>query len=98
MKFSPDTSGVITGVRFYKGAGNVGTHVGHLWRADGTLLATVVFAAETGSGWQEASLSSPVPVVAGTTYVVSYYAPVGHYSTSGAYFATQKDVAPLHAP
>src|SRR5206468_3249210 len=37
MKFRSDTAGYITGLRFYKGAGNAGTHVGHLWSSTGTL-------------------------------------------------------------
>jgi acyl-CoA thioesterase len=40
VKFLSDVAGFITGIRFYKGATNTGTHVGHLWSADGTLLAT----------------------------------------------------------
>ena len=31
-------------------------------------------------------LRHAVPVTAGTTYVVSYFAPVGHYATSEAYY------------
>ena len=31
VKFRSDVAGYITGIRFYKGAGNTGTHVGHLW-------------------------------------------------------------------
>ena len=39
VQFTPDTDGWITGVRFYKGAGNTGTHIGNLWTASGTMLA-----------------------------------------------------------
>ena len=39
VRFRSDTSGWITAVRFYKGPGNVGTHVGNLWSSTGTLLA-----------------------------------------------------------
>ena len=39
VKFRSDTSGFITGVRFYKTAGDTGTHVGRLWSAGGTQLA-----------------------------------------------------------
>jgi hypothetical protein len=88
MKFTSDVSGYITGIRFYKGAGNVGTHVGHLWAADGTLLATVTFGAETTTGWQQADFPSPVASSANTTYVISYFAPVGHYSINGGFFNT----------
>ena len=39
VEFRSDQAGYITGVRFYKGAGNTGTHVGNLWTATGTLLS-----------------------------------------------------------
>src|SRR4051794_39968894 len=31
MKFRADQAGFVTGVRFYKGTGNTGTHTGSLW-------------------------------------------------------------------
>ena len=80
VKFSSQVSGWITGVRFYKGAGNTGTHVGNLWTATGQLLASAVFVNETSNGWQEADFGVPVPVTAGTTYVASYFAPNGDYA------------------
>ena len=80
VKFRSDVAGFVTGVRFYKGAGNTGTHVGNLWSASGTLLATATFSGESASGWQQVSFSSPVAVTANTTYVVSYFAPNGHYA------------------
>jgi len=80
VKFMPNVSGTVTGVRFYTGATNTGTHVGHLWSATGGQLASVSFTGETASGWQSANFASPVQLTAGTTYVVSYYAPVGEYS------------------
>src|SRR2546421_233374 len=52
-KFRSDVDGYVTGVRFYKGTGNTGTHVGHLWATDGRNLGTVTFAGETASGWQQ---------------------------------------------
>ncbi len=39
VKFTTSVNGFITGVRFYKGTGNTGTHVGNLWSAGGALLA-----------------------------------------------------------
>ena len=39
-----------------------------------------------------------MPIAAGTTYVASYHAPVGHYAKSSDYFtASGYDAAPLHA-
>ena len=50
VKFRSDVAGFITGLRFYKGAANTGTHVGHLWTAGGTLLAEATFTGETRLG------------------------------------------------
>ena len=98
VKFRADTSGTITGLRFYKGSGNTGTHVGHLWSRTGTLLASATFTAETGSGWQQVNFSSPVAVSANTTYVASYHTDTGHYAEDDNFFATSAyDSAPLHA-
>jgi hypothetical protein len=97
LKFRADVAGRVTAVRFYKGSGNGGTHVGHLWSATGTLLGTVTFTGETATGWQTATFATPVPVAAGTTYVVSYYAPTGRYAGDSGYFTTGVDNGPLHA-
>src|SRR5205085_2439371 len=39
VKFRSDVSGKVTGIRFYKGGGNNGTHTGLLYSSTGTLLA-----------------------------------------------------------
>jgi hypothetical protein len=97
-KFKSDVAGTVTGVRFYKGTGNTGIHIGHLWSATGTNLGTVTFTGEGTTGWQQASFASPVAITAGTTYVVSYYAPVGRYANDSGFFATAGvDRPPLHA-
>lgn len=98
MKFTTDTAGSVTAIRFYKGASNTGTHVGDLWSSSGQLLASVNFGSETSSGWQQASLSSPVALVVNTTYVVSYHMNSGNYSKDANYFASGVDAPPLHAP
>jgi hypothetical protein len=87
VSFVPSKDGQVTGIRFYKGTGNTGIHRGTLWSAAGVKLAEVTFVGETASGWQTAMLASPVRLTAGTTYVVSYHAPNGHYATSSGFFA-----------
>ena len=97
VKVRSDLAGYITAVRFYKAAANTGTHIGYLWSSTGALLASVTFTGETGAGWQQMNFSSPVPITAGTTYVVSYYAPNGHYSVDLGFLAgAGVDNAPLH--
>ncbi len=99
VKFQADVSGYVTGLRFYKGATNTGTHLGSLWTSTGTLLASVTFTGETASGWQQVTLATPVAINANTTYVVSYHTNVGHYSFDENYFATTGVVnGPLRAP
>jgi hypothetical protein len=87
VKFRPDVNGYITGVRYYRGPLNHGTHVGSLWTTGGVLLARATFTGETATGWQEVKFDSPVAVTAGTTYVASYFAPVGGYSLDAFYFS-----------
>jgi len=99
VNFRSDTSGYVTGIRFYKSSANTGTHVGNLWTSSGTLLATATFANETASGWQQVEFASPVPVIANTTYVASYHTSAGHYSSDYDFFASQGlDNPPLHFP
>ena len=98
MAFVPSTAGSVTGVRFWKGAGNTGTHTGSLWNGAGTRLGTVTFTDENAEGWQTAEFAGAIPVVAGETYVVSYHSPSGRYSVTGGYFAQPRTVGPLTAP
>ncbi|MCH5373867.1 MAG: DUF4082 domain-containing protein, partial [Planctomycetes bacterium] len=86
VKFRSDVDGQITGIRFYKGPNNTGTHVGSLWSSSGTLLATAVFANESASGWQQVDFSTPVAIAANTVYVASYFAPNGRYAVDTGYF------------
>ena len=86
FKFKSLVRGQVQGIRFYKGPSNSGTHTGQLWTSNGTLLASVTFSNETSTGWQQALFSTPVTVSSNTTYVASYYAPNGRYSTTENYF------------
>jgi len=98
MRFQSSVAGFVTGVRFYKCANNTGTHVGNLWSASGTNLATVTFANETATGWQQMNFPSPVLIAANTTYTISYYDPNhGHYSKDAGYFASPVTSADLTA-
>ena len=94
LRFTPTVDGFASGVRFYKGAGNGGTHVGSLWSTSGQQLATVTFTNETATGWQSASFSQAVALTAGTTYVVSYTAPQGRYAVQSEAFTAAGVQAP----
>ncbi len=97
VKFQTDYTGYITGIRFYKSTRNTGTHVGNLWTASGTLLASATFTNETSTGWQQVNFSTPVAIAANTTYIASYFAPAGHYSADTNYFSMSgQDNPPVH--
>ncbi len=95
MKFTTDSYGTVSGLRFYKASTNTGTHVGSLWSSDGTLLSRATFGSESASGWQTVSFSQPIPVLPGQTYVVSYFAPNGHYAATSQYFYRDPSPGPV---
>ncbi|HEY1285353.1 MAG TPA: DUF4082 domain-containing protein [Solirubrobacterales bacterium] len=97
VKFTSDVAGTIRGIRFYKGPGNVGTHVVSFWNAAGELLEQDTATGESASGWQEVQFASPVPIAPGTVYVAGYLAPNGHYSVIQPGFTSAVDSPPLHA-
>ena len=91
LRFTAEVGGLITGIRFHKGAQNTGTHVGNLWSENGTLLASATFTDEGATGWQQVDFASPVRIAAGQTYVASYHTTSGYYSASSGYFAQPYD-------
>jgi hypothetical protein len=95
MKFQSSTAGKIRGVRFYRVAGNSGTHVVALWTSTGTVLAEATGTGETSTGWQEVLFATPVSIAANTTYVAGYLAPKGHYSATSEGFNAAIKVTPL---
>ena len=103
VKFQSSEVGQVTGIRFFKTAGNTGTHTGRLWvktGADaGTLVpgATVTFDNETTTGWQEARFPLPVTIDPDTTYVASYHTTSGNYAVGTSLAAAGVSNPPLRA-
>jgi hypothetical protein len=98
VKFTAAANGQISGIRFYKGPSNTGTHVADLWSSTGTLLATATFTGESASGWQQVNFSTPVAITAGATYVAAYHTNTGEYSANGGYFTSNVVSGDLTAP
>jgi hypothetical protein len=98
VRFYATRPGYITGLRFYRGPENAGPNEAHLWRADGTLLATATFLDTGGVGWQEVRLEEAMPIAAYATYIASYHAPAGHYSADNGFFVGSVLSGPLVAP
>jgi len=97
VKFRSDVSSVSTGIRFYKGAGNNGSHTGLLYSSSGALLAQATFSAESASGWQQVSFASPVNISANTTYIAALFTSSGYASDRQFFTSGGVDTAPLHA-
>jgi hypothetical protein len=98
VRFWADSDGYILGIRFYESVNNTGVHIGNLWSSGGALLASGTFSNESASGWQQLLFANPLPVTANTTYVASYFIPVGFDSFDRGLFASAGvDSPPLHA-
>jgi len=94
VKFRSSAAGSITGVRFYKTAGNSGTH-------------TESYIPQPVPGWrrqyyrrncfrlQQVSFSTPVNVTANTTYIAAYHSGGGGFTGTQGYFNTAVVNSPL---
>jgi hypothetical protein len=88
MEFRSTTAGSISAIRYYKAASETGTHVGKIWSSSGQLLTSVTFANETGSGWQQQALTTPLVIQANTTYIVSVNANTHYVTTNNGLAST----------
>jgi hypothetical protein len=82
VKFTTSKAGTVSGIRFFSATHTGGEYTGHLWDANGNLLASAAFSNVTSNGWQEVLFSEPVAIVPGVVYVASYYNPVGAYAAT----------------
>ena len=96
LRFRSDVAGNITGIRFYKGAGNTGTHIGLLYNNAGTLLAQAAFSGETASGWQQVTFPG-VPISPNTTYMAAFFSSTGYALNNYFFGSNGVDNPPLHA-
>jgi fibronectin type 3 domain-containing protein len=95
VKITVDRDAELTAIRFWQDGQETGSHTGSVWSSSGSLLGSVSFSSSSGSGWQQATLSSPVQLTAGTTYVVSVGVNDFFGVTSGG-LASQVSNGPLH--
>ncbi|WP_033430215.1 DUF4082 domain-containing protein [Saccharothrix syringae] len=86
-----DSPGYLVGAFIHRGT-HTGPLTAHLWSADGTLLAEAVSPAERYVS--DVDFPTPVPVVPGQEYVVSYFTPAGGYRVTEDYFSAAMATAP----
>lgn len=95
---SIDVPGNIIYLSYFRSPDDPGPHVGHLWSANGTMIATVPFTNETPTGWQIQYLDAPMSMPAGT-FTVSVNSPAGaHYAYRPGLFATKLTNGHISAP
>ena len=91
VRFSANTAGEVTELRYYRGvedAGDTDTRTLNLWTGNGTNLGSVtVQSGPNDTGWQVGTLSTPIPIAAGTVYVASY-GTTENYVATNRYFNT----------
>jgi hypothetical protein len=71
--FESSIDGQVTALRFYMGpieAGDPGTIIGTLWDDGGIILAQETYTG-LAPGWNEVPLTTPISIMAGTSYTVS---------------------------
>ena len=72
VRMTTTAEGSVTKVRFYKDPIFAGAHTVYVWNSLGTVLAQQLFQNETGSGWQELTLNTPVLIAANSTFSVGF--------------------------
>jgi Domain of unknown function (DUF4082) len=84
VKFKVNGAPYVQGVKFYKGSGNTGTHIAHLYDVTtSTDLASEEYTSETSSGWQSVDFDSSVAVNSAHDYTVWVSMPNGNYAVDG---------------
>ncbi|WP_447942450.1 DUF4082 domain-containing protein [Microbacterium aurum] len=86
-RFTATSTVTATAIRVYKTSPAPATFTGTLWSSSGKALATAAFKTSRGTGWQTATLSTPITLRAGSEYVVSYRAPAGAGFAVTRYFS-----------
>ncbi|MBK8706307.1 MAG: DUF4082 domain-containing protein [Saprospiraceae bacterium] len=79
---------LISAVRFYKNWAGMESFTVNLYSYPGGVLQGSGNASNGGTGWVQISLSTPVSITAGTTYVASVLTPSGAYAYTVGYFQT----------
>ncbi len=81
-KFNSSVAGNVVGARFWVSASNTGANTATLWTAGGFPLGSVVIPPFVGPGWTQVLFPGPIPISAGTTYIISVLSPDGWYSAT----------------
>lgn len=87
LRFTVNKPGSITSLRFYQAMSETGAHTLRLWGENGEVRAAAEAPVTKGHGWIAATLSEPVSVKAGETFVVAYTARSHYVATADVFTA-----------
>lgn len=82
LNFSTQRGGTVTAVQYFQSPAQSGVTSATLWTSTGKVMARAQFDASGVEGWRTIPLSSPVSLIAGGSYVVSYHAAKGSYAVA----------------
>lgn len=83
-RFTTETDGYVTGVRFFVGTAAAGVHTARLWLSGQVTPPLATASAKPNqTGWVEAKFARPVRVLANGLYVASYATDRGYALTPG---------------
>ncbi|MGY1796323.1 DUF4082 domain-containing protein [Geodermatophilus sp. SYSU D00525] len=95
IRFTATVDGTLTGLRFYRAAGDGAAHAATVWSSTGAVLGEATFPSRDTPGWQETPLDRPVPLTAGGVYVASYHADGGYVASLGWFRQPLPDPGPV---
>ncbi|MBI1172397.1 DUF4082 domain-containing protein [bacterium] len=94
-RFVANAAGSVSELRYYRGAADAtdtDIRTLHLWSAAGVSLASVTVQSDPGAtGWQIGTLSAPVALTSGSTYVVSYGTTHNYVATNNYFTVDHTD-------
>ena len=99
VKFWSTTAGLISAIKFYRGAVSPQGYIATLYSATGTVLGSVQMSQESGPvpGWQVAQFALPISISPNTSYVAAY-APARQYADDSYALSQGVTAGPLTAP
>ena len=100
VKFYSTMAGVVSGVRFYRGANNLNGYRVRLYTAGGLRLGRALVAGDTCAipCWESVNFASPIPIQENTTYIAAYYTSNGYYAADDTGFINGVMNGPLVVP
>lgn len=96
LKFSPATTGTLSGVQFYQNAANSGVTSASVWSSTGALLTKVAVDPSAPIGWRTVPVNATL--AAGETYTVSVFDSNSRFPVTSNAFVQARTVNGINVP